>query len=800
MFLKKNFLKVFFIIAFFLVSVPVQAQKASILSLRTGVHKDFHRIVIELSGKVGFKINRDGSTVSLQMRGTDSKYPLKTLPSTVLFEIKGLSSSTDAEGPFASLDVSVNDGARLKQSVLEAPFRIILDVYPEKENKRLPKKAANEAVIEKKPSAEKRPEAKALSNPDTAAERVVTFNDGWRWVYRKKATVLLREQVLNEPALRFSVFRNTLGLKGADRNEIVKEAAPLIHVLNEGGYTGDAKALQGIVDFFEKEKDPAALDSLLRGTPGNAFNGLGQFLLGSYYERIDFIPEADGYYSRVIREGKDEYLRSVALFSRGRLLFFGGKLVEAKVLFKKASEAGYKNAELWLADTLIIKGEFDAAWSIYGKNNDIPLELLDSVTLLSMGDMDISKGSFDTAREIFELLRSRHSKNEFLATFFALKAGDAYLAEGRRDEAVRTYTKVKEKLDSNEGWAIASLSLADAVALEGGKDLLLKAEKIYKMVANGDYKGSELAFLSLISARIGLEKYEEAMADAGRFRERFPTSNYRPDLQALEGAIVVKWIDDLYDKGDFQGVARVHSKYGSDVPFGKKAETFYKAGRAYFSLGLTGEAVNNLDKAAKMGGDVVAEKAMLELGRVYLSQKDTESTERLMDAFTARFPKSAHTEEFKRILLKKSFMKQDYEKVVSAITEPHDTEAMMLKANSLVRLNRHREAIPLFEKAARVFNENRDKPHLVGACMGIADSSYSVGRYPDAIEAYKKAIESMEGDKGQDRSWALYRMAQGYSKLRKNDEKKQALRELKGQNSEFGNLAEPILKETREGF
>ena len=143
--------------------------------------------------------------------------------------------------------------------------------------------------------------------------------------------------------------------------------------------------------------------------------------------------------------------------------------------------------------------------------------------------------------------------------------------------------------------------------------------------------------MGLVKTQAALGKYETAVNHMRRFRSRFPASSFKSAMQDLGGEVIYRWTDELYRNGDYYGVARVDAVFAADVPFGKKAEGYLKAGIAASELGLLDTAARHLDMAVKVGSDAVAEKAMIGLARVYIDQNDWHGAERLLDAYNERF-------------------------------------------------------------------------------------------------------------------------------------------------------------------
>jgi tetratricopeptide (TPR) repeat protein len=306
------------------------------------------------------------------------------------------------------------------------------------------------------------------------------------------------------------------------------------------------------------------------------------------------------------------------------------------------------------------------------------------------------KGSFQEARYILASLRARYPKEGLIATYLLLKEGDAFFLEGKTDEAVGLYLQTKEKL-KGEQWAIAALSLADAYFVKAAREDLEKAEKIYEAVASGAFEGSDITNMRLVTARMALGRYREAYDGMKRFNASHPTSPVRQDMNRISSALFYEWVDSLISKEDHLGAVKIYTETPLSMPFGKKAEMSLKIGKSCRALGLLSDAAKHFDAAAKLGDGAVAEDAMLQLVATYLDQRDIGSAGRLMKAFGTRFPKTKRTDEAGRLAARMAFMNKDYQKSAALPDAGSDPALLAMKADSLVKTGRPKEALASFE-------------------------------------------------------------------------------------------------------
>lgn len=750
-------------------------EAAEIVAMRAYEHKQFHRLTIILSGDISLTADKQDEKVVLKMRELTTK-SLKELPGTEAIKVKGLKSETDEKGAYSALEVAIPVGSKVTQTVKAGPFRVILDVFPPADfGKNRPVDPFMKAVL-----------------LEQDAPRVMAFNDSWRWVYRKKILDTLRADLYDDASGQ--AFKAALDIEGGNRNTISVEAAKAGLTLKAEGRAKDAALLDSIMLFYSGQVQPIALENALRAAPDSSVKALGHFLLAEHFERKGFFPESAGYYNLAAGGAKTGPLRSLAMFRKARLLFFDHKYADAKEKFRKAMDEGLIEARAWYASSCLIRGEIDLAWDILA-NGRVQADGLDPINRLGFADMLLLKGNFQEARFIFASLRSRYPKEGFVGSYLLMREVDAYFLEGKRTEALELYAKSKEKL-KGEPWAITSLALADAYFVTGTREELEKAEKIFEAVALGGYEGSAITNMRLVATRMALGHFKDGYEDIKRFHASYPTSPLRQDMNRLSQTLFYGWIDLLTKKGDHVGAVKLFSETPLSIPFGKKAEVSLKIGKSYSALGLFREAVRNLEAVVKIGNEQMAEEAMLLLANVYLDQRDTGSAERLMKAFSTRFPKTKKTAEVEQIYSRIAFANKDYARSAQA-NAGADPKIASIKADSLARTGKAKEASATFESAARAYESKGEKGEAKGAWLRSADAKFSTGDYSGAAEAYRKGLEIAGQDDRENRSWALYRLAKCYSKLDMKDREADALKELKAVGGQYSYWSEKIFEEAK---
>lgn len=625
------------------------------------------------------------------------------------------------------------------------------------------------------------------------SREAVAFNTGWRWVYRKKAVESLIKDVILDDAIESEALRSSLSVRGSDPGELIKAANALIESLHEVDPDG-AQALTTVVSFLE-DHDARSFERSLGRLKSSPYHGIGYLLLGRYYEKKGFYPEANGYYRRVKNAGGSKSLNEAALFLSGRVQFFQGRLSSAKKAFEASVSAGNPLARRWLANVDLIRGEQDVAWELYSESDGfVPL---DHVTRMSLADTMLMKGEFESARRVFVELETIYKEDPFLSAYFLVRKADAYLGQGLVDEAFLIYSDLKQK-GKGEPWALATLALADALATAPESEARSASLKYYGLIADGEFIGTEAAYQGLVRAQAGLGMYEAAVNLLKKFRARYPASSFRSEMKDLGGELVHRWTDELFRAGDYYGVAKVDAVFAAEVPFGKKAEGYMKAGIAASELGLLETAVRHLNMAVKVGSDSVAGKAMIGLAGVYLEQNDWPSAERMLSAYDERFRRGAQ-DEAQMLRVRIALLKGDMKTVARSKADPADAKALVLKAEAMSGIRNFTEASVLYLRASRLFHAGNMEEQAVKTLIAGGDAGFSAGNYKGAALSYKEAALQLKESKtasATDRPWVLYRLAICYKNLGMKVESDLVRKELDTIDGDMKGWAQALFKDS----
>ncbi len=772
-----------------------------VTDVRAGDHREFQRLVVELTEEVDFDVKARDGKVYIQLRNVDTEKLPKRLPSMRMFSVIGTRVMSDRLGTLTNIIVSFKQAFRMVESVKPDPYRIILDFYPVgskardkaagASGNRAPRKAGSAGPVKK---------ADNFSEPDTNArggaaykDIPLRFNEGWRGVYREKAIEVLWSEAPDSTGRMLQALSDHMGLRGEDVEEVLAELDAFVEYYESQEEHGKAALLEAVAGFLSGKGDPEAVDGLLRVHGDTDYSGLVRFLQGSFYEGMGFYPEAVAYYEMAAGQGGrpdtlSQQVAAEALFRIGLIHFRQMRAAKAAEYFRKAMARGRRGAGVWLANALLAGGPKKAGRikGLYAGKTPV-----DPITTMSMADMSILEGDIRQARLYFERLSLKYSDDPVLGPFFRVRAADTYLAEGRRDDAVLRYNAVKKNFDG-EGRAMAELAVADVISSLDDKGGLVDAARLYRGVAEAGYLGSEQAYLGAASTLLRLKKYGQVVALVEEMLSAYPTSNLRDEAYGLKGMAAYGWIRELSRRKDREAAAKVFIALKDYIPYDRRSETYLAVGRAFLSLGLYSEAVNALSGVVQIGRAEFVGEAMVLLGKAYLGQGDLDSAQKIVSYYISDFSLGPYMEEARGVLARILFKKGDYRAVVGMKLDGDDPRMLKLRAASLYNLGRYKKAESTYRRLAKVLSGRKDPDGLASAYTGIADSLFMSGRYKTGLKYYKMAYEISGEENLGDRLWAAYRMAEANYRLGRREETAKAIMKLKAVSEEVGNWGEVL--------
>jgi len=777
-----------------------------IRAIRAGRHKGFHRLVIALRRKAAYRMKKTKRALEIDILNVDSRSLRGGFAGTEFFRVKKISTALKEGAPLTTIDITLLGPAVIRDRLVADPYKIIVDMYPVKKPKpHVKKKRPVVKRVKKKTAVLKTTPAKILRNKvrdkkyskksyhGSGHKRAFAFNEGWRWIFRKEAVRRLKKSFYGNIADNgLEILLEYVPIKGGTAWDDGAEARAYVKALAKHGYKARAATLKTIIALIKKEADLLVAERAIEKEPYNNYTPIAHFLLASAYEREGFYPEAVAYYGMAYDAKASKKLKAHAAIGRGRALFFSGHPAKSLKWFERAGKEGSEEADGWLAGSLLLKGEFRAAWARYRRLGPTK----DPLSLMGLGDMKMMRGDYKGAHLIFKGLKSRFMEEPFLRSFFAVRSADAMLAAGSATAGLAGYKAVK-KISKGEGLALSEMALADYYSGEGGKPLEAKA--LYKEVAKSGSRGAGEAYIRLAIVLEKLKEYGEAMKTLDEISPEKKLFTRREMAGFLRSRIAFNWIKDLYSKKKWLDTAKVNFRYGDWITFGKRAGNSLRAGEALMRLGLTPDAIRALNNAVNIGSKKIKTKAVLLLTRLYLDQRDGHAASAVLEDLRSSSPEAARLPKWSAYYIEAQYLKGNFKEVIRLSRGKKEGPLVLLRAAAYRGLGMWPEAGKSYAKARALFRKNKDKKRLLEAETGYADSQFIARGFTEAIDAYNAAEAMSANGPAVTESWLRYRLSLSYSGAGMREKAVNALKNLKHSDRSYGAWAEALQLAQRGG-
>ena len=757
-------------ITLFIASSWSTLHAAVLVDIRAGGHGEFERVVVELSQRAEFHIEKEGRGLVVSIKdGDEFKDYRRKLPEGALFRVEKI----EGNGSWLKIKIALRADVEVKESSMDEPFRIVIDLTKKGKARRTMKKEKLHSLSTKKETSEKPsrdiPPQKAISIDDipllpsgmkitSGRDRGVEFNDGWRWIYRKEVQ---------------------------KRLALVEDTAVELEKLVEAELSEEElKELKAALEGMHNAEGLVALKEKYRGT---AIAPVVRFVQAYIYERKGFYPEAIAHYRLAAEEIKGEQEKTLlreTLFREGLVMFLQARFADSIEPLKKAYAMGHRRAGGYLANVLLIRGEVAKAWRIFSKLKSPE----HSLTIMGIADLSMGAGRYRHARLLYRKLFNRYPDNEEISAFFILRLADTYRLEANRSQSIRLYTNIKDEY-KDEARVMGMMGLAEALADKGDKKSLIAAENIYRAIISYDYLATEYAYTAIAEVEARLGRYQRAILYLEEMTQRYPTGEFKYRAYNMRGYIVHRWIDSLFKKNDYHMIARIYRIYEKEIPFGLKAPTYLAAGRAFMELSLYREAIEALKNAVKMGKQDISQEALVLIGFSYMKLDELSRAQRVIEGFLESYPESRLKDRALRVLAMVYHAKGEHKELASIKSK--DPDVLLLKASSLYNLRRYSEAERIFDQVAVVYSKTKGKEKkLAHIYITMGDMAFMDGSYRAGIERYIKAKSLSRWLSKEDIAWIDLRLAEGYKKLGHYEAMHSFVEELKDTAGEDGIIEE----------
>ena len=503
----------------------------------------------------------------------------------------------------------------------------------------------------------------------------------------------------------------------------------------------------------------------------------------------DSLAEDEALYAEAVelyRKGK--YSTAIDTFRSYIRQFAGGP--RSKACFYWIAECHSQMQDSKKADEAF--GEAVRRWSDY---RDIPRE-----TLVSLGFHYFRQGDFDNVIGVFSYYINLYPQDSFRKEMSYLIARS--LTEMQQyDSALRAFSAVIEKYpDTKEATESAVIMANIGVKTPGlklpahmaGAEHYRDPVATYDKVLEKDLPSLELTERILFQKAYALyqrKQYREAFLASFAQLKRFPNGRARDaGLQTLKASTELLVHED-YARGDYLRVADTFlSAYEGAWVKSVDFETGYRITDSLRRVGLYREARRVADHLLMTERDGRNRNALLVIAAdVSYRERHYDEAERLVAELSrqAAMLDREDRQALQRLQGDLFLRKGQYPKAAASYAEVAGegvSDAPALHRSYGVAL-RFSEACPSalqqFQLAIRQSEKNKaaNSQVLQDSLTGAGDCYLQSRKYPEAVAAYKQAVESAQG--GSQNPWTLYHLGKGYVEMKNLSEANRVFSELK---------------------
>ncbi|HTZ39298.1 MAG TPA: tetratricopeptide repeat protein [Syntrophales bacterium] len=426
---------------------------------------------------------------------------------------------------------------------------------------------------------------------------------------------------------------------------------------------------------------------------------------------------------------------------------------------------------------------------------DLPREVL-----VSLGFHFFRQGSYDNVIGVFSYYINIYPEDPFRKEMSYLIARS--LTELQQYEpALKVFSTVIERYPESKEATESAIIMANIgvkkpgfkiPAYMAGVQYYKDPVAAYGMVLSKNLPSPELAERILFQQSLAFyqkNRFQEAFVTSITQLKRFPNGSCKDAALVHLKGITERLVDEDYQKADYLRVADTYfmayeSAWVKTVDFG----TGYRIADSLRRVGLYRDARRVSDHLLMIEKDSRSRNSLLVLvADVNVRERQYDEAERLV-AELAKEAASLGRED--RIALRRIqgdlyLRKGLYEKAAASYAEiPSEgaADASILHRNYGVALrfsDACSRALQQFQLAIRQSEKDKagNSQVLQDSLAGVGDCYLKTHKYPEAVSAYKQAVESAQS--GAQNPWTLYNLGKGYVEMKNPAEANRVFSELK---------------------
>lgn len=309
-------------------------------------------------------------------------------------------------------------------------------------------------------------------------------------------------------------------------------------------------------------------------------------------------------------------------------------------------------------------------------------------------------------------------------------------------------------------------SSLQAIAIQHAEDAL-GSEALYRLAKYFE-KVDDMSHALLM--------YKEAAMRAGRTGDPWPS-------RASErlSAVLKPWMEAALKSRDDLTLVTLFHRHGPDADqLYAHSPLLLEIADAHRRLGFSLEAVRLYQQLAKTSKNPsLLETALVGLGKTYLDQEDPQAARKVLERYRFQFPTGRYESEALELLVEAMERQQDYQGLLHLCRHwllhhprhPARPQMYLRLAKTFVRLEKTEEAALAYEEAFKA-----GAPQTTDRLLAYADTLSRLNRHRQAITAYRAVLDKKPP--ARQAEWAQLQIAKHWYAMNQYDRATVAFAEL----------------------
>ena len=494
----------------------------------------------------------------------------------------------------------------------------------------------------------------------------------------------------------------------------------------------------------ESENDPASLYQLNVG-------------LGEIARRRGDMETAESRYQKAYAVAPIDSQKIVAMTAIAQILAAQGKFDQAREAYGKI-EVDFKqntslllDAKLGQASVLQQNGKFDEALALYiavrESVQDAPTKARAEV---SIAQIFVSQQQMEKAEQAYNEILNKYS--QLRSTVLDAKNGLAslYSAQGRKDEAIKTYSEI-EKLTTSDNMRLWAMSSRAKILVEKGKNQ--QAEGLFNRII----KQSQFNPNARFDAEMGVANI---LLQSGKTDQAMKKYEYLNEASQMENQKIAT----------LNAIAQIHlqqKNYANAKKIYQEMMSQFKENRSTLVDAKLGYAnvlkeEKNYDQASKRYKEIIANHgdsmqtywAYMGLAQIQSATGKIDEAAKTYEEVGKKYQESktgvADAKLNQANMLKNANRRSEalkaYDDIIAQYpTDVHSVWALQGKAQIYSEAGDYEKSENVYDQIIQKYNFNKDA--VENAKLGKAGLYAVAGKTRQAIEEYKKLVPKLNADK-----------------------------------------------------